>query len=174
MPWKGVTVSEQRQRFIEDYLLNFYSKTELAERFGVSRKTAHTHPGHQGKWIERYKEHGRSGLQEQSRRPHSCPWQTDEAIVDELVKLKQKHPSWGPAKLLDIMYYRDPGRLLPAVSTAARILQRAGLVKPRRRYRRVLQSRKISERIFRKYLSLLLLEVTVPTFSSELDRPHIR
>ncbi len=36
MPWKGVTVSEQRQRFIEDYLLNFYSKTELAERFGVS------------------------------------------------------------------------------------------------------------------------------------------
>jgi hypothetical protein len=34
MPWKGVTVSEQRQRFLEDYLLNFYSKTELAERFG--------------------------------------------------------------------------------------------------------------------------------------------
>ncbi len=129
MPWKGVTVSEQRQRFIEDYLLNFYSKTELAERFGISRKTAH-------KWIERYKEHGQSGLQEQSRRPHSCPWQTDEAIVEELVELKQKHPGWGPAKLLDIMYYRDPGRQLPAVSTAARILSRAGLVKPRRRYRR--------------------------------------
>ncbi len=129
MPWKGVTVSEQRERFIEDYLLNFYSKSELAERFGVSRKTAH-------KWIKRYKEHGQSGLQEQSRRPHSCPWQTDEAIVEELIELKQKHPGWGPAKLLDIMYHRDPGRQLPAVSTAARILSRAGLVKPRRRYRR--------------------------------------
>jgi len=35
MPWKGVTVSEQRHRFIEDYLLNFYSKTELAERFAI-------------------------------------------------------------------------------------------------------------------------------------------
>jgi len=34
MPWKGVTVSEQRQRFLEDYLLNYYSVTDLAERFG--------------------------------------------------------------------------------------------------------------------------------------------
>ena len=34
------------------------------------------------------------------------------------------------------MYYRDPGRLLPAISTAAHILSREGLVKPRRRYRR--------------------------------------
>lgn len=129
MPWKGVTVSEQRQRFIEDYLLNYYTKTELAERFGVSRKTAH-------KWINRYKEHGQSGLEEQSRRPHSCPWQTDEAIAEELVELRLKHPNWGPAKLLDVMYYRDQDRELPAVSTAARILSRAGLVKPRRRYRR--------------------------------------
>lgn len=129
MPWEGVTVSEQRKRFIEDYLLNLYSKTELAERFGISRKTAH-------KWIERYKEHGQSGLQEQSRRPHSCPWQTDEAIVAELVELRKKHPTWGPAKLLDVMQYRDADRELPGVSTVARILARTGLVKPRRRYRR--------------------------------------
>jgi len=41
MTWKGVTVSEQRQRFIEDSLLNYYSITELSERFGISRRTAH-------------------------------------------------------------------------------------------------------------------------------------
>ena len=129
MPWKGVTVSEQRERFIEDYQLKYYSVTDLAERFGISRKTAN-------KWIDRFKQYGHDGYHERSRRPHSCPWQTDEAIVEELVELKQKHPSWGPAKLLDIMYHRDSGRQLPAVSTAARILSRAGLVKPRRRYRR--------------------------------------
>ena len=33
MPWEGVTVSEQKQRFIEDYLLNYYSVTNLAKRF---------------------------------------------------------------------------------------------------------------------------------------------
>ena len=46
MPWKGVTVSEQKQRFIEDFLLNYYSITDLAQRFSISRKTAY-------KWIKR-------------------------------------------------------------------------------------------------------------------------
>jgi putative transposase len=129
MPWKGVTVSEQRLRFLEDYRLNYYSITELAERFSISRKTAY-------KWIDRFKQHGQDGYQELSRRPHSCPWQTDKAIVDELVKIRKAHPRWGPRKLLDLMHRRDPNRQLPAVSTAAQILSREGLIKPRRRYRR--------------------------------------
>ncbi len=54
MPWKGVTVSEQRQRFLEDYQSNYYSIAELAERFGISRRTAH-------KWINRYKQDGQAG-----------------------------------------------------------------------------------------------------------------
>src|SRR4030065_444502 len=29
MPWKGVTVSEQRQRFLEDYKLNYYPIAKL-------------------------------------------------------------------------------------------------------------------------------------------------
>jgi putative transposase len=129
MPWKGVTVSEQRQRFIEDYLLNYYSVTELAERFGISRRTAH-------KWINRYKQHGQEGYQELSRRPHACPWRIDQILVDELVKLRKAHPRWGPRKLLDLMERRDPERHLPSVSTAARVLAREGLIEPRRRYRR--------------------------------------
>jgi transposase InsO family protein len=129
MPWKGVTVSEQRLRFLEDYLLNFYSVTELAERFGISRNTAY-------KWINRYKEHGLEGYHELSRRPHSCPWQTDETIVAELIKTRTAHPRWGPKKLLDLIGRRNPKWELPAPSTAALILKRNGLVKPRRRYRR--------------------------------------
>ncbi len=95
MPWKGVTVSEQRQRFLEDYQLSYYSVSELAERFSISRKTAHTHPGHQGKWINRFEEHGQAGFHEHSRRPHSCPWQTDAAIVEELVERRKAHPRAG-------------------------------------------------------------------------------
>ena len=58
MPWRGVTVSEQRQRFLDDYELNYYSVTDLAECFGTSRTTAYTPPGHQGKWINRFMKHG--------------------------------------------------------------------------------------------------------------------
>ena len=63
MPWRGVTVSEQRQRFLKDCRLSYCSVTELAERFSISRKTAH-------KWINRYKKHGQRGFHERSRRPH--------------------------------------------------------------------------------------------------------
>jgi transposase InsO family protein len=129
MPWKGVSVSEQRQRFLEDYLLNYYSISELAERFSVSRTTAH-------KWINRFNQHGHEGYKELSRRPHTCPWQTDQAIVDELVRLREAHPRWGPRKLLNLLQRRDPKLNLPSAATAARILARNGLVKPRRRYRR--------------------------------------
>jgi len=85
IPWKGVTVMEQRQRFLEDYQLNYYSISELAERFGISRKTAH-------KWLKRFKENSHSGYHELSRRPRSCPWQTDESIVAELVTARKAHP----------------------------------------------------------------------------------
>ena len=60
-------MSEQRQRFLEDHklsYLSYYSVTELAERFSISRKTAH-------KWINRYKEHGQRGFNDRSRRPLS-------------------------------------------------------------------------------------------------------
>src|SRR3990172_4312387 len=67
MPWKGVTVSEERQRFLE---------------------------------------------------------------------LRSAHPRWGPAILLDLLRKRHPRAHLPSVTTAARILARHGLVRPRRRYRR--------------------------------------
>jgi transposase-like protein len=88
MPWRGVTVSEQRQRFLQDYQLCYYGISDLAERFSISRKTAY-------KWIDRFVEYGEQGYQELSRRPHICPWQTDAVIVEELVKLRKAHPRRG-------------------------------------------------------------------------------
>ena len=88
MPWRGVTVSEQRLRFLEDYQLNYYTVTDLAERFSISRKTAY-------KWIHWFEEYGQKGFHERSRRSHNCPLQTDAAIVEELVQHRQdpQHPA---------------------------------------------------------------------------------
>jgi len=129
MPWKGVAVSEERERFLEDYGLNYYTVTDLADRFGISRKTAH-------KWIDRFEEAGQSGFHELSRRPRTCPWQTDPAIVKAIADLRLAHPRWGPATLLHLLRRRHPRARFPSVSTAARILAREGFVRPRRRYRR--------------------------------------
>jgi len=137
MPWKGVTVSETRQRFIEDWKLKFYKVTDLAERYDVSPKTAH-------KWIRRYEQFGETGFHELSRRPHTSPSQTDPAIVEEIVELRLAHPSWGPAILMDLLHKRHPRAHLPGVSTAARILARHGLIRPRRRFRRAHPGRPMS------------------------------
>lgn len=129
MPWKGVTVNEERQRFLQDYRLGYYSVSDLAERFSISRQTAH-------KWIRRHRLSGDNGFHELSRRPYNSPSQTDLVIARELVTLRKAHPSWGSRKLLDLMLRRDTSRHLPSPSTACRILLREGLVRSRRRFRR--------------------------------------
>jgi transposase InsO family protein len=129
MPWEGVTVSEARERLLDDWKLNYYSKTELAERHGVARKTV-------DKWIDRFEQEGLAGYQEHSRRPMTCPSQTDETVVEALVELRKMRPNRGPAKLLDQLQRRHPDWELPSVSTVARILAREGLVRARRRHRR--------------------------------------
>jgi len=129
MPWEGVTVSEQRQNFIRDYVAGIYSRTDLAKAFSISRKTAH-------KWINRFNEEGKSGLEERSRRPHSCPWQTDAEIVQEIVSLRKARPGTGPKKMMRSLRTRLRGKDLPAISTVAHILNREGLAKKPRRHRR--------------------------------------
>jgi transposase len=51
MPWKEMTMMDERMKLISEYLSEDYSLSELARRRGVSRKTAY-------KWIERYEESG--------------------------------------------------------------------------------------------------------------------
>ncbi len=100
-----------------------------AERFGISRKTAH-------KWVKRSKAEGLKGLEELSRRPRSRPWQTDKRIVEDLVALRKASPSKGPKKLLGKLRKLHRFVELPAESTVAHILDRQGLVKVKWRHHR--------------------------------------
>jgi putative transposase len=128
MSWKGVTVMDQRVRFIAEYLKRYYPFAELCCQFSISRKTGY-------KWVQRYAEHGAAGLNDRARRPLTCPHKTDPAITRAIVQLRKKHPSWGPKKILEIIssQYQD----LPAISTTADILTRNGLIaKTKKRFRR--------------------------------------
>jgi transposase InsO family protein len=128
MGWEGVTVMDQRVRFIAEYLNEFFPVNELCLQFNISRKTGY-------KWIKRYEEYGSKGLYDQSRRPNSCPHETDDAVIEAIVRARLKHPTWGPKKLLAVLSSRCPD--LPAVSTAADILKRKGLItSDKRRLRR--------------------------------------
>lgn len=126
MPWSEVKPMNEKVRFVADYLNQYFTFTELCDKYGISRKTGY-------KWIDRYNEFGAEALNDQSRKPHHSPNKTPDEIVQELLSLRSKHPSWGPKKLFWRMEKDYPDWKLPAKSTASLILKKNGCVKKRRR-----------------------------------------
>lgn len=121
---------DERVQFIADWFSGDYTKVALCAAYGISRPTG-------DKWIQRYEVEGVEGLRERSRAPltHTNAVATD--MRDDIVAMKLSHQSWGPKKVMDRLRDQQPRRPWPADSTAGEILKRAGLVRPRRRRRRV-------------------------------------
>jgi transposase InsO family protein len=128
MPWKETCAMSERLDFVHDWLSRRGSISGLCKVYGISRKTG-------SKWIARFRQHGKSGLQNNSRACRSHPNATDAETAALVIAARQAHPSWGPRKLRDWLSRRHTG--LPAASTMGDILRRAGLVQPRRRGRRL-------------------------------------
>jgi len=127
MPWKETSAMDERMRFIGDYLREEWSLSELCRMYGISRPTGY-------KWIRRYEEEGVVGLEARSRAPHHPANAVSEKVVGWIVEGRERHPTWGPRKLLLWLDRRHPRyRDWPAASTVGEILKRHGLVRSRRR-----------------------------------------
>lgn len=130
MPWKETCAMDERKDFVRTVLRREASVSELCRAWGISRKTGY-------KWLERYEEEGRAGLADRSHAPLNSPHRLDEAVIEGIVELRGRHPSWGPRKLRAwLMEYR-PSLLWPAASTIGELLHARGLTVPRKRCRRV-------------------------------------
>lgn len=139
MPWKENRVLNLRTEFV---LRVFESKVpfaELCQEYGISRKTGY-------KWKQRFLEQGLEGLSDQSRRPVESPNQVGEETLCRIVKLKLAHPAWGPRKIRAVFGRTHPDVDLPSESTFKRVLDKAGMVKPRRR-RAAVESGRIQNRL---------------------------
>ena len=129
MPWLETSPMTERQRFVDNAHQGLFSMTELCARYGISRKTGY-------KWLDRYDEQGRDGLQDRSHAPRECPHKISDEVARTICEVRRAHPSWGPRKLLGWLHHRQPRLRLPAISTAGDLLTREGLVKKRVRRRR--------------------------------------
>jgi transposase-like protein len=119
---------DHRLQFVAEARRTDESFTALCARHGIAPKTGY-------KWLARYDAEGPAGLHERSRRPHTSPTATAPAVADALLELRRRHPTWGGKKLLAVLARRRPRLVLPAPSTVAALLARAGLVAARRRRR---------------------------------------
>lgn len=127
MPWKETRIVDERLQFIAavaaDPRGNF---TRLCARFGISRAKGY-------KWLERYQALGPAGLEDRRPVAHNCPHRTPEAVTDRIVALRKEHPFDGPKKLRARLLAASDERFnVPAASTIGEILDRYGLIRPRK------------------------------------------
>lgn len=99
---------------------------DLCREYGISPKTGY-------KWKARFIEKGPQGLDDLSRKPKTFPNELREDVVCEIVRIKNGHDKWGPLKVREVYARIYPGLELPSESSFKRVLEKAGLVKKRRR-----------------------------------------
>jgi transposase InsO family protein len=117
MPWREVSVMEQRREFIRLASQDGANRRELCRRFGI-------HPDTGYKWLARWR--AGQDLVDRSRRPHSSPQQTDHGVEERILAVRDAHPAWGARKIVRCL--QREGGVAPAFSTVHQILLRNGRV----------------------------------------------
>jgi putative transposase len=126
MAWGKTTLVNARHEFVLAAMAPDAKVAELCRDAGISRKTAY-------KWIQRFRERGIVGLEDMSRRPRSSPLQASGEVVMQVLELRGAHPRWGPRKLRKVLARSLAADETPSERTVARVLERAGEVRARRR-----------------------------------------
>ena len=116
----------ERERFAILAQSGRFTVQELCRDFGISRKTGH-------KYLKRYRNDGREGLPDRSRRPKNSPNATVESVEALILKERTKHPTWGPKKIRDLLIKIHKVEQPPHQSTIALVLSRHGLSQKRKR-----------------------------------------
>jgi transposase InsO family protein len=124
MPWRELSIMDQREEFVKLALLPGANKRELCQRFGISRSKGY-------KWIARYAAEGRDGLSDRSRRPQHSPTRTAAAVEARVLRIRaESNNVWGGRKIARVL--TDAGELVvPAASTITEILRRHGKLEQR-------------------------------------------
>jgi hypothetical protein len=121
---------DQKVEFINEWKSKKYTFQSLCEAYGISRALGY-------RLLGRFKAQGEKGLEPQSRAPHSVANKTLTKVEMAICDLRLEYSRFGADKILTLLKERFKAEDLPAVSTAQLILKRNGLVKPRKRFRRV-------------------------------------
>jgi transposase InsO family protein len=122
MPWKVQSLMSAKKEFVSLARPGESNVSEFCRRIGISRKTGY-------KWINRFRDHGESGLFDKPRRPNHSPGSTPLEIKEAIFEIRKMHPSWGGRKIRALLTAFGLDHA-PAASTISNILKRAGYIDP--------------------------------------------
>src|SRR5258708_20716324 len=91
MPWREVSVMEQRREFVRLAMQEGANRRELCRRVGIHPDTAY-------KWLNRLQAGG--DLSDRSPPPHFGPPQTDREIEKRIFPRPDPPPAWGAPQIL--------------------------------------------------------------------------
>jgi transposase InsO family protein len=118
MPWRQVSVMDQREEFVRLALLEGSNVRELCRRFEISPVVGY-------KWLSRWQA-GERSLGDRSRRPHASPSRSAAWLEERVLAVRDLHPAWGARKIARIL--EREGTAPPAASTIHAILCRHGRI----------------------------------------------
>jgi transposase InsO family protein len=120
MAWQARSIVSQREEFVALASASGACVSMLCERFGISRQTGY-------KWLRRARALGMSALHDFSRRPHTSPGKSSDAIEQLIIQTRGQFPVWGGRKIRAFLQQRGHADV-PAASTITAILSRHGLI----------------------------------------------
>lgn len=115
MPWREVSVMDQRREFVALALQAGTNRRELCRRFGISSKTGY-------KWLARASLEDVDWSLDRSRRPRTTPTRSGAGLEAAVLTVRDAHPAWGARKIAHCLQ-RD-AMTPPARSTVHEILRR--------------------------------------------------
>jgi transposase-like protein len=135
MPFAETCRMEERARMLAGYDTGNWSVSELSRRNGVCRDTFY-------EWHRRRASGTSDWFTDRSHAPLHCPHETDAALKDAIVALRQRFPHLGPRKLLSKLKRQATEMGWPAASTVGAILRQAGLITAVKRRQRPLDQQR--------------------------------
>jgi transposase InsO family protein len=115
MPWRKVSLMDQRKELILLLQQAAVNRRELFRRFGISPRTGY-------KWLARATGGEKDWARDRSRRPHVSPMQSPKDIEAAVLEIRDAHPAWGARKIRRRL--QDRRDSVPVTSTVHAILSR--------------------------------------------------
>src|ERR1700722_17567788 len=110
MAWKEFKVEEQRKEFIDACIEGKLTMAELCRLYDISRQNGY-------KWLKRYNNGGLESLKNQKRAPLKQALETDSQMVQDILEVRFRYPTWGPKKVRAWLETNYPELKWPSTTT---------------------------------------------------------